>query len=195
MKHLFSCSALIAGALLMAPVANAQVLPGHNAAPAARGIHAPMGGRSVGSGPYLNRGGHNGWRANNTGWRGNGWGVGAAAAGIAAGAVVGGAIAANNGYYSDNSDPGYYAGDPGYYAGGPGYYSGAPAPADTYSDADQGYVTAAPAPQGYAYGTPAPGYADDSNDGSVAYCEQTFKSYNPSTGTYLGYDGQRHSCP
>lgn len=29
----------------------------------------------------------------------------------------------------------------------------------------------------------------------VAYCSQRFKSYNPRTGTYLGYDGRRHSCP
>jgi hypothetical protein len=24
---------------------------------------------------------------------------------------------------------------------------------------------------------------------------QTYKSYNPRTGTYLGYDGQQHPCP
>jgi hypothetical protein len=29
----------------------------------------------------------------------------------------------------------------------------------------------------------------------VAYCEQRFKSYDVRSGTYLGYDGQRHSCP
>ncbi len=28
-----------------------------------------------------------------------------------------------------------------------------------------------------------------------AYCSQRFKSYDPSSGTYLGYDGQRHACP
>ncbi len=27
------------------------------------------------------------------------------------------------------------------------------------------------------------------------YCSQRFKSYDPSSGTYLGYDGQRHPCP
>ncbi|WP_315833326.1 BA14K family protein [Bradyrhizobium prioriisuperbiae] len=31
--------------------------------------------------------------------------------------------------------------------------------------------------------------------GSVAYCKSRFKSYNPATGTYLGYDGRRHPCP
>jgi hypothetical protein len=28
-----------------------------------------------------------------------------------------------------------------------------------------------------------------------AYCVQRFKSYDPASGTYLGYDGQRHACP
>ena len=31
--------------------------------------------------------------------------------------------------------------------------------------------------------------------GAVAYCEQRFKSYDPASGTYLGYDGERHPCP
>jgi hypothetical protein len=31
--------------------------------------------------------------------------------------------------------------------------------------------------------------------GSVAYCEQTYRSYDPASGTYLGYDGLRHPCP
>jgi hypothetical protein len=29
----------------------------------------------------------------------------------------------------------------------------------------------------------------------VAYCARRFKSYDPTTGTYLGYDRLRHSCP
>ena len=28
-----------------------------------------------------------------------------------------------------------------------------------------------------------------------AYCVQRFQSYDPSSGTYLGYDGLRHPCP
>ena len=31
--------------------------------------------------------------------------------------------------------------------------------------------------------------------GDEAYCMQRFKSYDPASGTYLGYDGQRHPCP
>jgi hypothetical protein len=30
---------------------------------------------------------------------------------------------------------------------------------------------------------------------AVAYCMQRFRSYDPSSGTYLGYDGMRHPCP
>ncbi len=36
------------------------------------------------------------------------------------------------------------------------------------------------------------GYGDDS---AVAYCVRRFKSYDPASGTYLGYDGRRHACP
>ncbi|SDR54093.1 BA14K-like protein [Rhizobiales bacterium GAS113] len=45
---------------------------------------------------------------------------------------------------------------------------------------------------GYAYAQPAPAYA---GGGSVAYCESQFRSYNPVTGTYLGFDGLEHPCP
>jgi hypothetical protein len=30
---------------------------------------------------------------------------------------------------------------------------------------------------------------------AVAYCSRRFRSYDPASGTYLGYDGYRHSCP
>jgi hypothetical protein len=35
------------------------------------------------------------------------------------------------------------------------------------------------------------GYGGD----ATAYCAQRFKSYDPASGTYLGYDGVRHPCP
>jgi hypothetical protein len=31
--------------------------------------------------------------------------------------------------------------------------------------------------------------------GAVAYCTRHFRSYDPASGTYLGYDGLRHPCP
>ena len=40
----------------------------------------------------------------------------------------------------------------------------------------------------YAY-EPGPG------GGAEAYCEQRFRSYDPESGTYPGYDGRRHPCP
>jgi BA14K-like protein len=65
---------------------------------------------------------------------------------------------------------GYYGG-PGYYA--PGYYDD-----QSYQAYDDSSV--APAPGG---------------DDSVAYCMQTYRSYDPQSGTYLGNDGYRHPCP
>lgn len=63
-----------------------------------------------------------------------------------------------------------YYGGPGYYD--PGYYD------DQYYD--QGVVAVAPGPVG---------------DDAVAYCMQTYRSYDPASGTYLGFDGYRHPCP
>jgi BA14K-like protein len=47
------------------------------------------------------------------------------------------------------------------------------------------------------------GYYDDSTVAVVpggggddaGYCAQRYRSYDPASGTYLGYDGQRHPCP
>ena len=36
-----------------------------------------------------------------------------------------------------------------------------------------------------------PAYGGD----AVGYCAQRFRSYDPASGTYLGYDGLRHPCP
>jgi hypothetical protein len=112
-----------------------------------------------------------GWRHGGYGYgRGYGWGgPGAIAAGI-----VGGAFAAAT---SPLWAPGYYGNSPGYAYGNSGYYDYSP---------------------GYAYG-PNYGYAAAPtvvmNGDSVAYCQQRFRSYNPSTGMYLGFDGQFHPCP
>jgi hypothetical protein len=62
----------------------------------------------------------------------------------------------------------------GYY-GGPGYYN-----QGYYDDGyyDEGAVAAVPG-----------------DGGDEAYCRQTYRSYDPRSGTYLGNDGQRHPCP
>jgi hypothetical protein len=50
---------------------------------------------------------------------------------------------------------------------------------------DYDYYGAAP-----VYAAPVRPYAP-----SVAWCEQHYRSYDPGSQTYLGYDGVRHSCP
>lgn len=37
--------------------------------------------------------------------------------------------------------------------------------------------------------------ASQQGGNSVAYCESRFRSYDQASGTYLGFDGVRHSCP
>ena len=46
---------------------------------------------------------------------------------------------------------------------------------------------------GYVYSDAAPVVYN--NGDFIAYCEQTYRSYDPASGTYLGYDGFRHRCP
>lgn len=54
-------------------------------------------------------------------------------------------------------------------------------------------------PYGYPPGAYAPDAYPVENDAaegdSEAYCMQRFRSYDPGSGTYLGYDGARHPCP
>ena len=54
-----------------------------------------------------------------------------------------------------------------------------------------GYYGYPPGYYGPAYVVPPPYVGDD----AVGYCAQRFRSYDPYSGTYLGYDGLRHSCP
>jgi hypothetical protein len=154
-------------------------------------------------------------------WRGRGWGWGPGiAAGVIGGAVIAGAIIASRppGYvvYEGYAAPVYGQGC--YWASRPVYdgagrvvgytgrpvqvcpgYSG-PLPGNTGAP-PPGYAGGPPAggPPGYAGGPPAggpPGYAGGPPAGDpVASCMQRFRSYDPKTGTYLGNDGQRHSCP
>ncbi|MBI3700647.1 MAG: BA14K family protein [Afipia sp.] len=64
----------------------------------------------------------------------------------------------------------YYG--PGYgYGYGPGYYGPAYAPAPVVVE---------------------PGYGGGDAE---AYCMQRYKSYDPASGTYLNYDGNRYPCP
>jgi hypothetical protein len=54
------------------------------------------------------------------------------------------------------------------------------------------------ATQPYGYYGYDPGYGDVApyaGGSQVGYCQQRFRSYDPSSGTYLGFDGLRHPCP
>jgi hypothetical protein len=61
-------------------------------------------------------------------------------------------------------------------------------------------------PHRYGWGPAVGGFAAGAIIGSAlasshaqanadAYCEQKYRSYDPGSGTYLGYDGERHPCP
>ena len=88
---------------------------------------------------------------------------------------------------------------------GPGYGMGAGVAAvatgaliaGAIASQNQGYYPAETYPvysdPGYGYNYAAPVVYN--NGDSVAYCEQTYRSYDPASGTYLGYDGFRHPCP
>jgi hypothetical protein len=46
------------------------------------------------------------------------------------------------------------------------------------------------------YAAPPPPYAVARGGDAdwIAYCSQRYRSFDPASGTYLGYDGQRHMC-
>lgn len=63
----------------------------------------------------------------------------------------------------------------------------------------RGWGWGAPAAAGLAAGAIIGGAIASQNaaraDASIDYCMQRFRSYDPESGTYLGYDGMRHPCP
>ncbi|RXH14744.1 BA14K family protein [Bradyrhizobium guangzhouense] len=48
---------------------------------------------------------------------------------------------------------------------------------------------------GYYDDGPTVAVVPDTGGDSSAYCAQRYRSYDPASGTYLGYDGLRHPCP
>jgi len=108
-----------------------------------------------------------GWHGGGGGWHGGGWhGGGWHGGGFFPGAVAGALI---GGAIASSA---YNYGGPAYYGSQYGYY-------DQPSYVDEGPVVEA-----------SPGDGD-----AVGYCSQRFRSYDPGSGTYLGYDGLRHPCP
>jgi hypothetical protein len=113
------------------------------------------------------------------------------------GAWNGGHVAANgwNGNWNGRGfdrdhDRGFRRG-PGFGVGfgvGPGYYL-----YDDYAYYDDPYYSDTYA---YDYETaPAVGVAVGTGGGDPEYCMRRYRSYDPASGTFLGYDGIRHPCP
>ena len=119
-------------------------------------------------------------------WHGPGFGWGVA--GLAAG-VVGGAVAAAT---SPLWGPSYYGAWPGYGGGvydyAPGYAYGPGYGYNDYGYGDYGYNAAPAVVVAPPAAVVAQGYG---TRGNIAYCEARFRSYDPASGTYLGYDGIR----
>jgi len=89
-----------------------------------------------------------------------------------------------NGYYRNGYRNGY----------GPGYYrqrnnnTGAAVAAGVIGGLALGAAAAAAANANSNAGPPPGG-----NDW-LAYCSSRYRSFDPASGTYLGYDGRRHAC-
>jgi hypothetical protein len=138
-----------------------------------RGAQASIGAGRVGGMNGANFAGRGNGQFAQGGFRGDrgfrdhdrGFGAGAGfVAGLAAGSALG------YGY-----DP-YYSGD---YSGD--YYGDDYAYNDTY---DNGYDAGYPVDAGVVV----------SSGGDASYCAQRYRSYDPASGTYLGFDGLRHPC-
>jgi hypothetical protein len=121
-------------------------------------------------------------------YRGRGY-VGAGI-GLAAGAIIGGAILnATQPRYGYGYGPGYGY-DNGYQAYG---YQ------QSYGGYEPEYVEAPTYGYGQGYGQgygPGPAYRQGTVAAGrdVGYCQQRYRSYDPASGTYLGFDGLRHPC-
>ena len=146
-------------------------------------------------------GGHGGMSMGGGGMRMGGAGIRAGGGGQFAGARVGGGQQFAAGRVSGGNFNGGGFGHHHHHHGG-GFWPGVAAGAFVGGALASDYY----GPYGY-YGDDYydNGYYDDGGvavvgaapvegDGS-AYCAQRYRSYDPASGTYLGYDGMRHPCP
>lgn len=77
----------------------------------------------------------------------------------------------------------------GYYGYGPGYYGYGYGPGAVVGGLAAGAIVGSAIAGSAVAGSQTRAAGDDS------YCFRRFKSYDPASGTYLGYDGDRHPCP
>jgi hypothetical protein len=93
--------------------------------------------------------------------------------------------------------PVQWRGRGGYYRGGRGYGGGAVLGGLAAGAIIGGAIASQ---NGYYYNRPGyvyeeePVYEAEGGGNSEAYCRSRYKSYDPGSGTYLGYDGLRHPC-
>lgn len=122
------------------------------------------------------------------------------------GAYVGGGrpggVYQGGGYQGGGYRPGWNGAGYRYRGGHNGFWPGVAAGAVVGGAiASGGYGYADPYYYGNSYGYYDDGDYDDSTvavvpgGGDPSYCAQRYKSYDPRSGTYLGYDGIRHPCP
>lgn len=200
----------IVGAVAMLAVAPALVAstadarPGGGGRGGGGGFHAGGGGFHGGGGGFRGVGGGGGFRGGMAtgGFRGGNFA--ARPGGFAGGAAVAGRPAFtgqrwagggnwnrgnwNNGWRHRYWRPGIgYGVAAGLAAGaiGSSYYYN-----DPYYDS-YAYDYGGDYDDGSQYVAVAPGGGGDAS----SYCAQRYRSYDPSSGTYLGYDGLRHPCP
>ncbi len=112
----------------------------------------------------------------------------------------GGAFHGGSAWGGARGGGGWQGGYGGYggYGGGYGGWGGGYGDDYGYGDAALGLGVLGGAILGSQYPYYGSGYASYPQDGYVASsasCASRFKSYNPASGTYLGYDGLRHPCP
>ncbi|MCX5497076.1 BA14K family protein [Kaistia dalseonensis] len=98
--------------------------------------------------------------------------------------------------------PGWHGGPPppppggGYYYRGPRYYGGwygnPGAAAAAGAIVGLGLGAAIASQPSYGYEVPPPRGVAWRNH--VSYCEDRYRSYNPSTDTFIGYDGRAYRC-
>jgi len=170
-QHVRAGAAPTAGAAHFSGGASMHAAPigGATSAPIRGATNAPIAGANVATTSGIRSGGT--WTGGNTAWNGGGrWhGGGGWHHGRHGGWIPGAVAGAVVGGAIANSYA--YYGGPDYYDYGPDYYAD-----NTYYDA-------------------GPEVAVVQGGGDASYCAQRYRSWDPATGTYLGYDGRRHPCP
>lgn len=114
-------------------------------------------------------------------------------ANVASAMPVNKSFAADNAVATNIQAAQYHRRDRGHYNRGRRGGGGAGVAAGVIGGMILGGMLAGPRYYDYA---PGPSYGPGYYGGdAVGYCMRRFKSYDPNSGTYLGYDGYRHPCP